>query len=223
MKVFKVQNVDVGEIRKLGKVAILKRSGDKILVEGENERFEFCRDLKDVLSALSSLGYDFAVLVNLEGEIGVPIKEVKNIEEVSSVEDFESLESILRKLKTRGERCGAIGVFVGFVREINEGKRVVKLEYERYDELYFEKLEEIERRIERLEGVYGVKIYHKVGTVKPREDIVYVAVMSDHRKNLWKALIEAVESFKRELPVWKKEVYEDGEVWAHDRDLKRRR
>ncbi|ADC66406.1 molybdopterin biosynthesis MoaE protein [Ferroglobus placidus DSM 10642] len=221
MKVFKVS--EVGEdLRKLGRLAVLRKEGEKIIVEGDGEKFEMKNDLKRALSALASMGYEFAALLNLEGEIGVPIKEVKRAEEILKLEDFETLESIVEKLKRRGEKCGAIGIFVGFVREINEGKRVLKLEYERFDEMYFEKLREIEERIEKFDGVYGVKIYHKIGEVLPREDIVYVAVMSDHRKNLWDALIEAVESFKKELPVWKKEVYEDGEIWAHDRDLKKR-
>ena len=220
MKGFKISEVGE-ELKKVKGLAILRKEGGKIVVEGDEEKFEMRCDLKRALSALAAMGYEFAALLNLEGEIGVPLKEVKKVEEISKLEDFETLESIVNKLKRKGEKCGAIGIFVGFVREINEGKRVLKLEYERFDELYFEKLREIEEKIEKFDGVYGVKIYHKIGEVLPREDIVYVAVMSDHRKNLWNALIEAVESFKKELPVWKKEVYENGEIWAHDRDLKK--
>ena len=75
---------------------------------------------------------------------------------------------------------------------------------------------EIERRLEEYPGVEGVRIYHRTGVLKPGEDIVYVVIMGRHRKDLWKPLAESMEIVKRELPVWKKEVYSDGEVWVHD-------
>ncbi len=223
MKVFFADEFEDWEkLSKLGRCAIVENKGEKIEVKGE-ETFETEKPLQAVLEVLSILDYDFVALKGFkEARIGVPVKKAKSVEDVVNVEDFETLHSITRKLKERGETCGALGIFVGFVREISEGKKVVKLEYERFDELYFEKLKEIERVVEnKYEGVRGVKIYHKVGDVLPREDIVYVCVMAEHRKNLWNALVEAVELFKKELPIWKKEVYEDGEVWAHDRDLKK--
>jgi len=58
-----------------------------------------------------------------------------------------------------------------------------------------------------------VEIFHRTGKVMAGENIVYVAVMGRGRKDVWKALEDAVEGMKKELPVWKKEVFEGGEIW----------
>lgn len=185
------------------------------------------KNLREVLEVLADLGYDYALLSGFMREevsnLGIFIPEIESAYEAEKAEDCETLKSIMRKLKESegSEFCGAIGVFVGFVRKISEGKEVVRLEYEKYDEIFDRVREEIEKEVMMYEGVRGVRIYHRVGTLMPGEDIVYVVVMAEHRKHLWKALQRAVELFKAKLPVWKKEVYIDGEVWAHDRDLKK--
>ena len=157
-------------------------------------------DLEKVLDFLADLGYDCAVLKG------------------SGSFEWETLKSLVEKVKrSKGaERCGAIGIFVGFVRRTSGGKEVEKLEYERYDELYFKKLEEIEEKLKSYPGIVDVRIYHKKGVLKPKEDIVYVVVMGEHRKDVWRPLEESMELIKKELPVWKKEVFTDGEIWAHD-------
>ncbi len=218
----------------------LRKKGSAILVEkggnGEEKLYfgEDCvrfglkpRNLREVLELLADLGYDYALLKGFDvreiSNLGIRIPEIRNADEAERAEDCESLKSLIRKLKETesSEFCGAIGVFIGFVRKIHDGKEVVRLEYERFDEMYDRIREEIESEVQQMEGVRGVRIYHKAGTVVPKEDIVYVLVMTEHREHLWKALQKAVELFKSKLPIWKKEVYLDGEVWAHDRDLKK--
>ncbi len=158
-------------------------------------------NLERVLDFLADLGYEYAVVRGFEG-----------------TSERETLNSLVEKVKQSegAEKCGAIGIFVGFVRRISGNREVERLEYERYNELYFKKLREIEERLKRYPGVVEVKIYHKKGVLKPKEDIVYVVVMGEHRKDVWKPLEESMELVKKELPVWKKEVFTDGEVWAHD-------
>jgi molybdopterin synthase catalytic subunit len=102
------------------------------------------------------------------------------------------------------------------VRKDSDGKTVSRLEYEAYDELLNEKAREIEERVKRMPGIVNARVYHKKGILLPGEDIVYITVMGEHRKDIWEPLKEAVELMKKELPIWKKEVYEDGEVWVHD-------
>ena len=80
------------------------------------------------------------------------------------------------------------------------------------------KVEEIEKKVKDMPGIVNAKVYHKTGILMPGEDIVYVTVMGEHRKDIWEPLKQAVEMMKKELPVWKKEVLEDGEVWVHDKD-----
>ncbi len=184
-----------------GRTAVVKVEGDFYSVYENGELVLKVRRDFDVLEILADLGYECAVMEGMEGEV----ETVKSI--VKSLKDMED-----------SKLCGAIAVFIGFVREFSRGKRVVRLEYERYDEMYGEKVRELEERLKG-DGVYGVKIYHKVGSLAPGEDIVYVAVMGRDRRSVFKALMECVEAVKRELPIWKKEVYEDGEVWVHDLQL----
>ncbi len=218
----------------------LKCKGNAILVEkGDNgvEKLYFSKDclkfslkpknLREVLELLADLGYDYALLKGFSNDevsnLGIRIPRISKAEEAEMADECESLKSLIKKLKEKegSDFCGAIGVFIGFVRKIQDGKQVVRLEYEKFDEMFDRVRGEIESEVEAMKGVRGVKIYHRTGTVVPKEDIVYVVVMTEHRENLWNPLKKAVELFKAKLPVWKKEVYIDGEVWAHDRDLNR--
>ncbi|WP_456368603.1 molybdenum cofactor biosynthesis protein MoaE [Geoglobus sp.] len=217
------------ELGRKGRVIVVEKGsgGEEKVVFGERSTtFSVSPvNLREVLEILADLGYDYALLSGFMREevanLGIFIPEVESAEDAEKAEDCETLKSIIRKLKESegAEFCGAIGVFVGFVRRISESKEVVRLEYEKYDEIFDRVREEIESEILRYEGVRGVRIHHRVGTLMPGEDIVYVVVMAEHRKDLWEPLQKAVELFKARLPVWKKEVYVDGEVWAHDRDL----
>ena len=185
-----------------GKVATVKDCGDFYEVFDEKGKLMSVRKDLNVFEILADLGFDLAVC-DRDGEV-------------------ETVKSLIAKAKSMNgaEECGAIAVFVGFVRGVSDGKRVVRLEYERFDELYRVKLKEIVRRIKEHEGVVDVRIYHRVGSLKPGEDILYVVVMGKDRKAVFEPLQECVELIKRELPIWKKEIYEDGEVWVHDRMMR---
>ncbi len=186
-----------------------------------------CRSKKHegALETLADLGFDYAAILGFELELeglekglGIKIPKVKSVEEVEKAPEIESLKSIVLKTKCIDgvERCGAMGVFIGFVRKESDGKVVSRLEYEAYDEVLQEKAREIEEKIKQMPGIVNARIYHKKGILLPGEDIVYITVMGEHRKDIWEPLKQAVEMMKKELPVWKKEVYEDGEVWVHD-------
>ena len=228
MKVFILKTKEIeSEIKKRGK-AILIRKGkgaeEGVTVGKNTVTFSIdCRNLREILEILADLGYDFAALEGFTKEevenLGINIPEVTSVEDLEGAEECETLKSLIKKLKGKkgSEFCGAIGVFVGFVRKISDGREVVRLEYERYDEIYPKILREIEDEIMKFEGVHGVKIYHRVGVLTPPEDIVYVVVMAENREALWKPLRVAVELMKKKLPIWKKEVYVDGEIWVHDK------
>ncbi len=183
------------------------------------------KNMRDALETLADLGFDFAAIIGfdlelegLEKGLGFKIPRVKTVEEVLGAPEIESLKSIVLKTKCVDgvERCGAIGVFIGFVRKQSDGRTVRQLEYEAYDDLLKKKAGEIEERIKKMPGIVNAKVYHKKGILMPGEDIVYITVMGEHRKDIWEPLKQAVEMMKEELPIWKKEVYEDGEVWVHD-------
>ncbi len=178
-------------------------------------------DLADVLDFLSG-NYDFAALKGFSRDevekIGINPSPVRSVQDVLNADEWVSLKTLTEIVRKSPDtpKCGAIGVFIGFVRELSGGKRVVRLEYEKYGDVFDRILREIEDELKRYEGVAEVKIHHRVGSLKPGEDIVYVVVMGEHRKNVWKPLAQSMELVKERLPVWKKEVYEDGEAWVHD-------
>ncbi len=179
--------------------------------------------LDRVLDFLCDLGFDTVYVVKSEagsgcgdvGDKGSAGSEKNESEETEWEVEWETPRSIIEKLKKseKSRECGAIAMFIGFVREFNEGRKVIRLEYERNEELYIKKLEELKERIRSYPGVAEVEIFHRTGKVMAGEDIVYVAVMGRGRKDVWKALEDAVEGMKKELPVWKKEVFEGGEIW----------
>ena len=216
MKVFYTDNWQEIEkkLKKRGKTIFIDNSS-KIKVKINDVTLE--ADLRDVLEFLANLGYDFVGLSKPD----LNVKKIQDLDEVLNLEDFVTLNSLIKSMKAKegSKECGAIGIFVGFVREISNDKQVVKLEYEKFDELFSKKLKEIENKLKSYEGVVDVKIHHKTGVLLPGEDIIYVVIMGKHRKDIWEPLEQSMEIVKKELPIWKKEVYLNGEIWVHDKDV----
>lgn len=130
-----------------------------------------------------------------------------------------SLHDLIGSVRASSEfwKAGAIGIFIGVVRgESLKGERVKKLELEAYGEKADEVLKGICRDLKSKEGVVDVQIHHLVGEFDVGEDLVYVIVAGAHRGNVFSALREAVERYKREAPIFKKEytVDEKGETRA---------
>ena len=110
-------------------------------------------------------------------------------------------------------KVGAIGTFVGVVRgESPEGNRVIGLELEAYEEKADEVLEEICRDLRAREGIIDVQIYHFLGDFTVGEELVHVVVAGSHREEVFETLELAVERYKREAPIFKKELVIDEET-----------
>ncbi len=109
---------------------------------------------------------------------------------------------------------GATLVFVGTVREWTRGRRTVHLEYEAYAEMAVAQMEQIGQEIaERWPGA-RVAIVHRVGKLEIGEASVVIAVATPHRADAFEACRHAIERLKQIVPIWKKEVWEDGEAWV---------
>lgn len=119
-----------------------------------------------------------------------------------------SLPNLLASLRASKDfrKAGAIGIFIGVVRgESAKGEVVEKLELEAYEEKANEALGEICRDLRREEGVIDVQIHHFTGEFDVGEDLVYVIVAGAHRGDVFPTLEEAVERYKKEAPIFKKE------------------
>ena len=149
------------------------------------------------------------------------------VHEKSSISLLEILDSIKDKPEFR--KAGAIAMFIGVVRgETSEGEIVEKLEVEAYEEKADEVLEDICKELERREGIISVQIHHLLGKFKVGEDLVYVLVAGSHRHNVFPTLQEAVERYKREAPIFKKEyiVTREGKreaYWVSERQIGRKK
>jgi molybdopterin synthase catalytic subunit len=103
-------------------------------------------------------------------------------------------------------KAGAIGLFIGIVRgETFEGEKVQKLEIEAFEEKADEVLSKICNDLSQKSGIVNVQIHHLVGEFNVGEDLVYVGVAGFHRADVFPVLREAVERYKSEVPVFKKE------------------
>jgi molybdopterin synthase catalytic subunit len=108
------------------------------------------------------------------------------------------------------DKVGAITMFIGVVRGENlKGETVKALELEAYDEKADEILENICKDLKAKKGIVDVQIHHFTGKFDLGEDLVYVLVAGGHRKDVFPVLEEAVERYKKEAPIFKKEYVKD--------------
>lgn len=108
---------------------------------------------------------------------------------------------------------GAVCLFVGVVRDHNDGRRVRHLEYEAYEEMALPLLAEIEADLRRRWPVSEVRLEHRLGRLEIGEASVAVAVSSPHRAEAFAACRHAIDTLKQRVPIWKKEFYADGSAW----------
>ena len=105
---------------------------------------------------------------------------------------------------------GAVAVFVGIAREFTEGRRVIHLEYEAYPEMALKKMEEIEAEVRKRWEVDDVAMVHRLGSLKIGEASIIIAVSAPHRQAALAACKYAIDKLKEVVPIWKKEVFEEG-------------
>lgn len=124
-----------------------------------------------------------------------------------------SVDDVIRRVASPA--VGAVVTFVGTVREHSRGRQVSYLEYEAYPEMALETLREIGQEIrERWPAFSDVSIVHRVGRQEIGEISVVIAIAAAHRTDTFDAARYAIERIKQVVPIWKKEVWADGEAWV---------
>jgi len=108
---------------------------------------------------------------------------------------------------------GAIATFIGTTRNNNEGRKVIGLDYEAYPEMAEKELARIGEDAKKKCRICRMAIVHRLGPVQITEASVIIAVSAGHRDDAFAACRFAIEEIKKTVPIWKKEVYEGGEVW----------
>lgn len=109
--------------------------------------------------------------------------------------------------------AGAIVPFIGTTRNNNEGRRVLALDYEAYPEMAEKELARIGAEAAKRWPICRMAIMHRLGPVQIGEASVIIVVSAAHRDAAFAASRYAIEEIKKTVPIWKKEMYEGGEVW----------
>ena len=109
---------------------------------------------------------------------------------------------------------GAVAVFEGMVRNHSRGRRTLHLDYEAYEEMALKQMEALAAQALSKFGVRDVALVHRLGRLQIGETSVLIVVASAHRAAAFDACRWLIDTLKRTVPIWKKEHFEDGAVWA---------
>ena len=132
-------------------------------------------------------------------------------------DDFDHAQELISMRLAGQGNVGAIVSFVGLVRDVNDGDTINTLTLEHYPEMTQKALQAIELEAKTRWDVIDSLIIHRVGTLKPLDQIVLVAVSSAHRGDAFKACEFIMDYLKTSAPFWKKEVTNRGERWVESK------
>ena len=114
----------------------------------------------------------------------------------------------------RSPQSGGIDVFIGTVRDVTKGKSVMRLEFETYRSMALKQMKKIAEDTFDKWPVQKVLIHHRTGVLQIGEVPVIIAVSAAHRDTAFEACRYIIDTLKQTVPIWKKEIFEDGEVWV---------
>jgi molybdopterin synthase catalytic subunit len=109
---------------------------------------------------------------------------------------------------------GGIDVFVGTVRNATNGKSVLRLEFEAYEKMAANEMQKIAQQALQKWPIQKILIHHRTGVLQIGEIPVIIAVAAAHRGAAFDACRYIIDTLKQTVPIWKKEIFEDGEVWV---------
>ncbi len=121
------------------------------------------------------------------------------------------LDEVVLAVASHG--CGGLVTFTGLVRDSTRGRAVIRLEYEAYSGMAERTLARIGEEVGARRGC-RVAVLHRIGVLVPGDAAVVIACAAPHRSPAFLACEEVLERLKREVPIWKREVYGDGAMWV---------
>jgi molybdopterin synthase catalytic subunit len=226
-----VQVVYLGMLRE-----IAGREREVVRLRDDVSLAELYKDLQQRLPQLQDFGGAIALAVNYEYATGTVIlhdnDEVALIPPVSGgsgssdehgklpltsqhaalVADAIAADSILAQIKRPED--GAVATFDGIVRNNSRGRKTLYLDYTSYEVMALRQIEQLATEALARFAVRDVRIVHRLGRLQVGETSVYIAVASAHRAAAFDACRWLIDTLKTTVPIWKKEYFEDGAVWA---------
>ncbi len=115
--------------------------------------------------------------------------------------------------------CGATVTLDGYVRQYTKGRETLYLEYEAYEPMAIKEMEKLIEVVHKQFEISNVGIVHRLGKLEIGETSVVISVAAPHRKAAFAACEWLIRELKRTVPIWKKEVYADGEEWVEGENL----
>lgn len=152
-------------------------------------------------------GDEVALLPPVSGGNGGPGRE-----HIRIVREPISTQAVLEHLKQPED--GAAVVFEGVVRNQTRGRRTLYLDYEAYEPMAFKQMQSLAADARARFTIRGVAIEHRLGRLEIGETSVLIIVVSAHRGPAFEACRWIIDTLKKTVPIWKKEYFEDGGVWA---------
>ncbi len=116
--------------------------------------------------------------------------------------------------KVLAPEAGGIDVFIGTVRNATKGKQVLRLEFEAYEPMALSEMRKIADKAFGIWPLHHIVLHHRTGILAVGEVPVVIAVSAAHRAAAFDACRYIIDTLKETVPIWKKEVFEDGEVWV---------
>jgi molybdopterin synthase catalytic subunit len=111
-------------------------------------------------------------------------------------------------------QCGGIDVFIGTVRNATKGKAVLRLEFEAYAKMALKEMQKIAEQAQAQWPIEKILLHHRTGVLQVGEVPVIIAAAAAHRDAAFDACRYIIDTLKQTVPIWKKEIFEDGEIWV---------
>ena len=131
---------------------------------------------------------------------------------IEIIEEPIAAEATVAAMKAGGD--GAVCVFDGIVRDNTRGRQTLYLDYEAYREMALEQMQRLAGEAIEKFGVRDVALIHRLGRLMVGETSVLIVVVSAHRAAAFDACRWLIDTLKKTVPIWKKETFADGAVWA---------
>lgn len=145
------------------------------------------------------------------GKSGVGARELQS-PQCAIVRQAISTLQISEEIKARED--GAVVIFEGIVRDNSRGRRTLYLDYEAYESMALNEMQRLSQAALERFAIRDVRLVHRLGRLAIGEISVLIVVASAHRAPAFEACRWLIDSLKRTVPIWKKEYFEDGAVWA---------